>query len=147
MGLFLQIFLPFLDVDAPCGIDDSSTTQIVGGCGNKGSGNGMDCCVVAVQVGDGETEAGVMGEPDEVMEGVEGDFRDFVEDDAGVVGVIDSPLCFIEADEADNAEISSSGYPFPIVDIYLQVPETVAGQWRVIAVIGRPCVSVEACQS
>ena len=109
MGLFLQIFLPFLDVDAPFGIGDSSTTQIVGGCGNKGRGNRMGCCVVAVQVGDGETEAGVMGEPDEVMEGVEGDFRDFVEDDAGVVGVIDSPLGSIEAGKADNAEVSGGG--------------------------------------
>lgn len=80
--LFLHVFLPFLDVDAPCGISDSSATQIVDDCGNVGSGNGMDCCVVAVHSGNGESEATIMGEPDEITLYVEGDFSHLIEGDA-----------------------------------------------------------------
>ena len=69
----------------------------------------MDCCDVTVHAGNGEPEAWVVGEPDEVTLWVEGDFRDFIEDDAGVVGVIDSPLGSIEARKADNAEVSGGG--------------------------------------
>ena len=49
-----------------------------------------------------------MGEPDEVVLVVEGDFRDLVEGDARIVAVVDSPLGSIVADEAD---IASGGYP------------------------------------
>ena len=107
--LFLHVFLPFLDVDAPCGISDSSATQIVDDCGNVWSGNRMDSSVMTVHSGNGEPEARVMGEPDEVSLGVDVDFRHLVEDDAGVVGVIDSPLGSIEAGKADSAEVTSGG--------------------------------------
>ena len=68
----------------------------------------MYCCVVAVHAGDGKPEAGVLGEPDEVTLWVEGDFRDFVEDDAGVVGVVCRPSGSVVADEAD---VTGGGYP------------------------------------
>ena len=109
VATFFYEFLSLLDVDALCGISDLPTAQIIGRGGKNRSGYGLDCGVVAVQSGDGEAEPGVMGEPDEVMEGVEGDFRDFVEDDARVVGVIDSPLGSIEAGKADNVEVSGGG--------------------------------------
>ena len=49
-----------------------------------------------------------MGEPDEVVLVVEGDFRDLVEGDARIVAVVDSPLGSIIADEAN---VASCGYP------------------------------------
>ena len=59
--IFLQIFLPFLDVDASCGIVDLPATHIVDERWNIGSGIGMDSSVVAVHAGNGETEAGELG--------------------------------------------------------------------------------------
>jgi len=68
----------------------------------------MDSCVVAVHAGDGEAEAGVLGEPNKVAAGIEGDFRDLVEGDARVVGVVGRPCSSVVADEAN---ITSGGYP------------------------------------
>ena len=41
-GLFFHAFLSFFDVNALCGIVDSSATQIVDDCGGIVGGNGMD---------------------------------------------------------------------------------------------------------
>lgn len=49
-----------------------------------------------------------MGEPNEVALRIEGDFRDLIEGDARVVGVVDCSLGSVIADEAD---IASGGYP------------------------------------
>ena len=60
-GLFLHKYFPLLDVNALCGIGDSSATQIVDVRGGIGSVNRMDNCVVTVHAGYREAEAGVMG--------------------------------------------------------------------------------------
>ena len=52
-----------------------------------------------------------MGKPDEVVVGIEGDFRHLVEGDARVVGVVDGPLGSIETDKADNAEVTGGVQP------------------------------------
>ena len=105
-----DVFLSMLDIDALRWICDPSAIQIVD-CRIRGVGGsyGFDGSVVAVHAGDGEAEAGVMGEPDEVSLRVEGDFRHLVEDDARVVGVIDCPLGSIEAGKADSTEVSGGG--------------------------------------
>lgn len=95
---------------------------------------------LAIYAGDGETEAGVMSEPNEVVLGVEGDFCYLVEDDARVVGVVDNPLGSIEASKTDNTEVSCGGYPEMVVGIDLHVPEAVTRQRRVVVVVGRTCV-------
>ena len=66
---------------------------------------------LAIYAGDGETEAWVMSEPNEVVLGVEGDFCYLVEDYVRVVSVVDSPLGSIEANKTDNTEVSCGGYP------------------------------------
>ena len=58
---------------------------------------------------DGKPEAGVLGEPDEVTLWVEGDFRDFVEDDAGVVGVVCRPSGSVVAEKGVKATITYKG--------------------------------------
>ena len=68
----------------------------------------MDARCLAVHAGDGEAEAWIMGEPDEVAVGVEGDFRHLVEGDARVVGVVGCPCSSVVADKAD---VTGSGYP------------------------------------
>ena len=102
---------------------------------------------LAIHSCDGETEAGVMSEPNEVVLGVESDFCYLVEDDARVVSVVDSPLGSIEANKTDNAEVSGGGYPEAVVGIDLHVPEAVTRQKRVVVVVGCPCVSVEKSQT
>lgn len=122
---------------------DASALQVVVHGGGLGNRDGADGGGLTVHTGDGEAEARVMGEPDKVTFGVEGDFGDLIQGDARVVSVIDRPLGSVIADEAD---ITGGGYPFPVFDIHLHIPEAVARQRRVVAVVGRTCVSVEARQ-
>ncbi len=122
---------------------DASALQVVIHVRLLGVYDRADARCLAIHTGDREAEAWVLGEPDEVTFGVEEDFGDLIEGDARVVGVIDRPLCSVIADEAD---ITGGGYPFPVVDIHLHIPEAVTWQRRVVAVVGRTCVSVEARQ-
>ena len=79
MILFFYVFLPLFDVDTLHRSGDLSAAQIVD-CRirNVGCGDGLDGGVMTVQSGDGKAEAGVMGEPDKVVQAVEGDFRHLV---------------------------------------------------------------------
>ena len=86
MILFIKIllddFLAIIDVDSVRRRLGGSAQQIIVRVGWLGNRDGADGGGLAVHAGDGEAEAGVLGEPDEVTAGIEGDFRHLIEGDA-----------------------------------------------------------------
>ena len=112
-----------------------SAAQVVDGIAvcPVGSGKGFDGGVVAVQSGDGEAAACVMGEPNKVTLGVDCDSENLVERDAGVIDVVNVP---VGAVEAGNADVASGGQPLVVVGIDFDVIQAVAGYGRVAGVVG-----------